>query len=224
TRHTLDSPVVAVPGIERLFAAPSRVGSGEPTKILWETADAHTIVLYQDGREVTDDPSDVNGSFLTDILSAPSIFELRAYNRLGHEVRSEILTVEVGAPDNLVFGTSDGMLLYRVGELVDLVWANDGGSRLTVTDQATGDILCSTSDWVEIREGGCTIRLPEVQTKVTLALEVANASGTDVRTLDLHAVTGPIILDFQTDVDEVTEGQTVLFSWVAVPDADGNLP
>src|SRR5690606_20413699 len=126
TRHNLDSPVVAVPGIERLFAAPSRVGSGEPTKILWETADAHTIVLYPQGREVTDDPSDVNGSFLTDILSAPSTFDLRAYYRLGHEVRSEILTVEVGAPDNLVFGTSDGMHLYRVGGLVDLVWANAG--------------------------------------------------------------------------------------------------
>lgn len=223
TRMTVPSPVDPVPTIAELFAAPSRAGSGEGVEIHWTAIDADTVLLLQDGEERTIDPKAVQGSFRTDILSAPSSFELLAYNTLGYEVRSSV-TVEVGAPNVLSFDTHDGMHFYRIGSTVHLVWRNDGGTWLRVSNRETEEILCSTNDWLQVREGGCSIQLPEEQGEVPLLLEVGNASGTDRQPLDIRAVMGPIILEFLVERDEMTEGETLLFSWVTLPDADGNLP
>lgn len=222
-KATIPSPVDPVPTISELFAAPSRAGSGEAVEIRWSTVDAESVVLLQDGESRPVDPQEVVGSFLTGILGAPSHFELLAYNTLGHEVRAE-LRVEIGAPNNLSFGTGDGMALYRVGTQAELVWANDGGAWLRVINQENGETLCSTSDWLEIREGRCTIPMPEEPTELPLVLEVGNASGTDSQRFDLWAVSGPIISEFRADREEMTQGETLLFSWTVLPDLDGNLP
>lgn len=221
--ETIDAPVDPVPTIAEFFATPSRAGSGEAVDLRWAAIDAATVTLLQDGEPQPVDPSETEGSFRTGILGGPSSFELLARNGLGHEVRTT-LDVEVGAPNSLSFGTADGMLLYRVGEAVELVWQNDGGASLTVTNQDTGELVCSAGDWADVRQGGCSLQLPEVEADLPLLLEVSNASGTDSQRLDVRAVTGPIILDFMADREEMTEDETIVFSWTVEPDVDGNAP
>lgn len=222
SQMVIDSPVDPVPFIDRLFAAPSRAGAGEGVEIHWETTFAQEVILEQDGRQLEVDPSAVDGSFATDILSARSSFTLRAFNGLGHEVVSEPLWVEVGAPNQIRFDTADGLRYYRVRDPVELVWENDGGTQLTVS--WGNEEVCTVTSAIEIREGGCTFKMPDEQQVITLVLEVRNASGVDTRTLEIEAVSGPIIVSFETDVDEITEGDNLLFSWVTLPDNEGNIP
>jgi|GEM_PF-1641213 len=221
---TIDSPVVPVPTFDAFFAAPSRVAPGEPVEIHWDTSDAVRVVLEQDGVEVGVDPSMVDGFAEIEAIGAPSTFVLRAYNSLDFEAVSEPITVQIGPPNSLRFDTADGLRQYRAGSVVDLVWANDGGSSLTLTNTATGQVVYSTTNAVEIRNGSYALQLPATQTEVPLELVVTNGAGTDRRTLDLMAVTGPLVVDFFTDVTAITEGQSVLFSWVVQPDVDGNVP
>src|SRR5690606_7327860 len=141
----------------------------------------------------------VNGHHLTaQPITGPTSFVLRVFNTLGHEVVSDPIVVETGPPNQVRFTTKDGQRLYRVGTDVELVWENDGGTSLTVTNTLTGKQVCSNTDWAQIRKGSCIIKMPEEQQDVPLVIEVQNGSGADSRTLDLQAVTGPIILNFFT--------------------------
>lgn len=221
-QKVIDSPVDPVPTIERLFAAPSRAGSGERVEIHWATLDAHQVILEQDGRELGVDPSQVDGMFPTEFLTAPANFTLRAFNTLGHEVVSDPLRVEIGAPNQLRFDTADGQRLYRIEDPVQLVWQNDGGTELEIT--WNGEPVCETTVWTEVREGSCIFEMPPEQQTVSLVLEVTNASGKDTRTLELEAVKGPIVVSFEPEFEAITEGDGLLFSWEVLPDSDQNIP
>jgi hypothetical protein len=223
TTRVIDAPVDPVPTIRPFFAAPSRVGSGEAVEIHWETLDAQSVRLEADGVEVAVAPTNVNGNFTTDILPATSSYVLHATNGLGFEVTSQPLVVEVGAPAITSFVTSDGRSLYPAGSTVEFLWENDGGSRLSLTDEA-GNLVCSPTEWAVIRQGGCSVTLPGSQEFKTFTLQVANGSGTDTESLVIGAVTGPIVTSFTVDRPEMTEGESINFSWITVPDADGNVP
>lgn len=220
----IPAPVDPVPSIPAFFAAPSRAGSGEAVEIHWQTLHAHQVVLEMDGAQVGIDPFLVNGSFTTPSLSSRSTYVLRATNTLGYETISEPLTVEVGSPNILSLRTHDGRSLYPIEATVGLHWKNDGGSNLTITDMATGQVVCQTSVWVEIREGSCSITLPDRQDLKTYVMQVSNTSGTDSQSIEVHAVTGPIITSFTSDRPAITEGETVLFSWEVQKDIEGNVP
>lgn len=223
TVRVIPSPVDPVPTIRALLAAPSRVGSGERVEIHWETLDAQRVVLEMDGKEMAVDPTNVNGFFTTPILAAPSSYQLRAFNGLGFEVISDPISVEVGPPAITSFRTKDGRSLYPAGSSVEFLWENDGGSSLTLTDEA-GAVVCAPSAWAAIRKGGCTVPLPTVQAFKTFTLQITNSSGTDSQALAIGAVTGPIITSFTADRPAMTEGETINFSWTTEPDAEGNVP
>lgn len=221
----IPSPVDPVPTIQSLFAAPSRVATGEFTKIYWTTLDAKKVVLERDGVALPVAPGAVNGEHTTEEpVTAPTSFVLRAINGLGFEVVSDPIVVEVGPPNQLFFDTKNGQRLFRVGSTAEVVWKNDGGNLLIIKDELTNEQYCSFSDWRIIREGSCTIPMPTEQRAVPLLLEVSNGAGTDVRRLDLQAVRGPIILAFEAETSEITEGDSLLFTWRAQADAEGNIP
>lgn len=221
---TIPAPVDPVPTIESFLAAPSRVGSGEAAEIHWEVADAQTVVLEMNGTVVqTYDPAGHRGSFDTPILAATSVYVLRASNSLGFETVSAPLVVEIGAPNILSLRTHDGRSLYPIEETIEIHWRNDGGSQLTLTDE-TGQVVCTRSAPLEIREGFCEVELPDRQSEKTYLLQVSNASGVDTRAIEVQAVTGPIITSFTADRSAITEGETVLFSWTVERDIEGNLP
>src|SRR5690606_4558178 len=157
TTMTIPSPVDPVPVIEEFFAAPSRAGMAEPVDIHWKTWAGHRVILERDGVVENVAPTTVTGAHRTAPISVPTSFVLRVFNSLGYEVVSDPLLVETGAPNALRFDTSDRQRLYRVGSLVRLVWENDGGTMLKVTNTLTGEELCATADWAEIRRGGCDI-------------------------------------------------------------------
>src|SRR5690606_40156643 len=67
------------------------------------------------------------------------------------EVVSDPLLVETGAPNALRFDTANRLRLFRVGSKVQLVWENDGGTQLTVTNTLKNEVVYTTNDWNEIR-------------------------------------------------------------------------
>lgn len=222
--ESIPAPVEPVPTIETFFAAPSRAGMGEFVGLFWETSDAYQITIERDGQELEIDPHLVSGSQASQPITATTTFLLRARNALDHEVVSDPLTVEVGPPNQVHFDTADGLRIYPAGTTVDLAWENDGGTALTVKDVAANQLLCTQSLLAEIREGGCTITLPNEHREVPLLIEISNASGSDSQPLTLFAQKGPIILDFSADEAAITEGESVLFSWEILADIDETIP
>src|SRR5690606_18949310 len=224
TTMTIPSPVDPVPVIEEFFAAPSRAGTADPVDIHWKTWAGHRVILELDGVAENVVPTTVTGTHRTGPITGPTSFVLRVFNSLGHEVVSDPLLVDAGAPNALRFDTANRLRLFRVGSKVQLVWENDGGTQLTVTNTLKNEVVCTTNDWNEIRRGGCEITMPPEQQDVPLRLDVTNNLGTDSRTLELQAVRGPIILSFTTEREEITEGDSLLFLWEAQADAEGNIP
>lgn len=228
TIEIIPAPVDPVPDIDAFFAAPSRAGIGEMVQVHWETRNAARVVLEQDGVERQDvDPSKVVDHVDAGPISAETTFVLRAYNTLDFEFVSEPLVVPVGPPNIVSLGTRDGRSMYPVNSTVRVIWENDGGTTLTVTDVTDPDDereVFRTTDVLEIRNGGFEVDMPASQQTVRYRVVVTNTSGSDEEILELMAVTGPIILDFTTDVEEVTVGGSVLFSWDVTTDASGNIP
>lgn len=222
TVYVIPAPVDPVPTIGEFFAAPSRVGSGESTTIFWET-DATTVVLERDGIQVHSSASP-SGSFPTGIVAAPSSFTLRAFNGLGFETISEPISVQVGSPNVVRFGTANGKNKFRVDTSAELRWENDGGVSLKVTDGVGGPTVFSSTDPREIRKGSCTVQMPSQYTEKLYVLEVANASGKDTEQLPIFAVTGPMIDAFYADSTQITVGDSVRFYWQVRPDVAGELP
>lgn len=220
----IPAPVDPVPTIAEFFAAPSRAGLGERVEIHWKTLHAQRVILEREGVSQGVDPASVNGSHPSEAVSETTTFLLRAYNGLDHEVISEPLVVEVGPPKNLSFQTGDGRSFYAIGTKLPVVWENDGGSRLTVVDRHAGREVCEITDPLQIRSGGCIIQLPDQDMELIYDLVVTNASGTDTRSLQVAAVTGPIILSFEVEKEEMTVGDSLKFSWVVSPDHEGELP
>src|SRR5690606_31614277 len=218
------APVDPVPDIDTFLAAPSRAGLGESVFLKWETTHATRVVLEQDGVQLPVTPSLVDGTFETEALSADSTFVLKAYNTLDHEFASEPLVVPVGAPNVVSFDTHDGRRLYATNAAIRLVWQNDGGTSLTITDLDTGVVEFSSTDPFVIREGSHQVVLPAQQETKRYELVVTNSSGSDSQILEVMAVTGPVIVEFGTVEDQITVNQTVAFYWRAEPDEDGNLP
>src|SRR5690606_25219403 len=218
------APVDPVPDIDTFLAAPSRAGLGESVFLKWETTHATRVVLEQDGVQLPVTPSLVDGTFETEALSADSTFVLKAYNTLDHEFASEPLVVPVGAPNVVSFDTHDGRRLYATNAAIRLVWQNDGGTSLTITDLDTGVVEFSSTDPFVIREGSHQVVLPAQQETKRYELVVTNSSGSDSQILEVMAVTGPVIVEFGTVADQITVNQTVACCWRAERDEYGMLP
>src|SRR5690606_10213446 len=197
------APVDPVPDIDTFLAAPSRAGLGESVFLKWETTHATRVALEQDGVQLPVTPSLVDGTFETEALSADSTFVLKAYNTLDHEFASEPLVVPVGAPNVVSFDTHDGRRLYAANAAIRLVWQNDGGTSLTITDLDTGVVEFSSTDPFVIREGSHQVVLPAQQETKRYELVVTNSSGSDSQILEVMAVTGPVIVEFGTVEDQI---------------------
>ncbi len=211
--------VVAIPSILSFSAIPARVSDGEVVTLSWQTEHAHSIRIEKEGADLGVDAGTLSGS-TTDTVDTESSYVLFALNRLGHEVESEPLIVEIGAPEIVSFTAALGHV--QPGGDIELSWVVMGGNDLIV--RLEGDVVCETQDVVEIASGGCVTIAPVDPRDYALELEVSNDAGSDTAVLKVYVSDGPIITSFEVSDEIITLGESFEVSWIITDDASGQTP
>jgi len=208
--------VAYLPTIDRFEADRKVVGFGESTQTHWATTGAVRQELWMNGVQL-DGPLGAEGSREV-LLTSSSTLELRAFNEL-ETMASATLEVEVRAPRVIDLQLTSSSLW--LGETATLTWQTEGGSKLEISLDSSGEIICEELDLAKIEASSCQWQPPEVGV-YTLTFTLSNSSGIAGEPLQIFAGTGPLITHFSAAPTEFTEGDEFEVRWTVHEDPSGN--
>ncbi len=226
---TTQVTLTSIPQVLAFGALPSRVGPGQSAPLSWQVIDATSVRLERDDVDLGIDPTLVAGTHADPLTAAVDgdsfTYVLYAQNALGYEVESAPITVGIGAPI-IAFAVDRTEVAAR--STVNFSWQSAGGHTLELLgpdDQPR----CSSTDAAEIAQGVCeNVAVSPREATEIYKLRVTNgvpgAERTTEQQIAITVVGGPVIQQFTADKTELTAGETITFTAVVDPDADGVVP
>lgn len=193
-------------------ALPGTIVEPGPVKLSWQTANADSVFLVQNGRIVdTGGASARVGSYDVHV-DEPSTFELVAVGPVGdpaRETRSVELGVDAGPP---VIGSFTAPAVVGADEVgtarAKLYWTGVKGATELVVESSTG--ASYTPDLAEADDDVLEVQLTE---DTVYTLVARNSAGEISENVSVRVVAFPIIDSFDADRTWVGTAQSVELNW-----------
>ena len=198
------------PTIESFTASRAEVASGDEVTLSWATTNADSIAITNDVNATSVDvpAGSLDAGSASVTVTADTTYTLTATNAAG-DVTAQASVTLLAAPVINAFNASQEMDVAPNAQLT-LTWNVSGADSIAITDDAGAMIATST-----MASGSVTVTFTQA---VTYTLTATNAAGDVTQTLDITALSAPVVNSFTASQDTgVTPGTVITLSWDVSP-------